>query len=351
MTQQIRIGNHILGENCPVFIIAEISANHLKDYGRAEALIKAAKEAGADGVKLQTYTADTITLDCDKPWFRINQGTIWDGTTFYDLYKEAFTPWEWQPGLFSLAEELGLECFSSPFDSTAVDFIEKIGMPAYKIASFEINDIPLIKKAAKTQKPIIISTGIAQEEDIELAVKTCREEGNNRVILLKCISAYPAPYEDCNLEVLSYIKDKYQVITGLSDHTLGTEISVAAAALGAKVIEKHLTLSRSDGGPDGAFSMEPEEFKVMVQQIRNVEKALGNGVYSLTEKQKSNRKFSRSLFVVKDMKRGEVFTEENIRSIRPGDGMHTKHYEDILGKQAAMDIERGTPLGWNMIEA
>lgn len=351
MKEQIQIGSRMIGENSPAFIIAEMSANHRMDYDRAARIVEAAREAGADAIKLQTYTADTITLDCDNSYFRISQGTLWDGATFHSLYKEAYTPWEWQPRLFSLAGELGLECFSSPFDGSAVDFLEGIGAPAYKIASFEITDIPLIRRVAGTGKPVIISAGIAGEEDIRLALKTCREEGNEQVILLKCTSAYPAPYEDVHLRSIPYIKEAYHTLTGLSDHTLGTEVAVAAVALGARVIEKHLTLSRKDGGPDAAFSMEPEEFKEMAGQIRNVEKAMGENTYRLSRKQIESRKFSRSLFAVKDIKKGDVFTEENVRSVRPGDGLHTRYYEEILGRPASRDILRGTPLDWGMVKA
>lgn len=350
MKQQIDIQGRKVGKDAPVFIIAEMSANHLMDYERAVEIIKQAAKAGADAIKLQTYTPDTITIDCDKEYFQIRQGTIWDGTTFYKLYKDAYTPWEWQPDLFRIAGENGLICFSSPFDNTAVDFMEKTGMPAYKIASFEINDTGLIRKAARTGKPVILSTGIALPEDIERALNICREEGNENVVLLKCTTTYPAPYEDINLRVIEDMSRKYNCITGISDHTMGMEVAVASVALGAKVIEKHFTLSRADGGPDAAFSMEPEEFRQLVQGVRNVEKALGKVTYELTEKQKNSRKHSRSLFVVNDMKAGDEFTEENVKSIRPGYGLHTMYYADILGKHAAVDIERGTPMAWELME-
>lgn len=350
MLKQIKIGNKYVGGDAPAFIVAEVSANHLQDFERAKAIIKAAADAGADAVKLQTYTADTITLDCDNDYFQITQGTIWDGTTLHKLYQEAYTPWEWQPKLLKYANELGLECFSSPFDPTAVDFMEEMDMPAYKIASFEINDIPLIRKIAKLGKPIIFATGIAYLEDIERALQVCKEEGNEQVILLKCTSQYPSPYEAMNLKVIPNMAEVFDCSTGLSDHSMGCTVAVAAVALGAKMVEKHLTLSRADGGADAEFSMEPAEFKQMVDEIRIVEKALGKVTYELTEQQKRSREDGRSLFVVKDVKEGEVFTEENVRSIRPNFGLHTMYYEDILGKKAKKDITKGTPLAWSQIE-
>lgn len=350
MDKKIKIGNHMVGEGEKTFIVAELSANHLQDYGRAEQLIRAAKAAGADAVKLQTYTPDTITLDCDNSYFQITQGTIWDGTTLHRLYEEAYTPWEWQPKLSRLAKELGMECFSSPFDGTAVEFMQKMDMPAYKVASFEINDIPLIRKIAKIGKPVIFATGIAYLEDMERALRVCREEGNEQIILLKCTSTYPSPYEDMNLKVIPNMAQVFDCLTGLSDHSMGTAVAVGSVALGAKMVEKHLTLRRADGGPDAAFSMEPEEFGKMVEDIRVLEKALGKVTYELTEKQERSREDGRSLFVVKDIRAGEVFTEENIRSIRPAFGMHTMYYEEVLGKRARSDIARGTPLGWKYVE-
>ncbi len=350
MQKQITIGNRYVGGNAPTFIVAEVSANHLQDFERAKAIIKAAADAGADAVKLQTYTADTITLDCDNDYFQITQGTIWDGTTLHKLYQEAFTPWEWQPELLKYANELGMECFSSPFDPTAVDFMEEMNMPAYKIASFEINDIPLIRKIAKLGKPMIFATGIAYLEDIERALQVCKEEGNEQVILLKCTSQYPSPYESMNLKVIPNMAEVFDCVTGLSDHSMGCTVAVASVALGAKMVEKHLTLSRADGGPDAEFSMEPAEFKQMVDEIRIVEKALGKVTYELTEQQVRSREDGRSLFVVKDVKEGEIFTEDNVRSIRPNFGLHTMYYEDILGKKAKKDISKGTPLAWNLIE-
>ena len=300
MEKKIRIGERLIGEGERTFMVAELSANHLQDYRRAEETICAPKAAGADGVKLQTYTPDTITMDCDNEYFQIKQGTIWDGTTFYKLYQEAYTPWEWQPKLMKLANELGMECFSSPFDFTAVDFMEEMRMPAYKIASFEIRDIPLIRKIARLGKPVIMATGIAYLEDIERAVRVCREEGNGQIVLLKCTSTYPTPYEDMNIKVLPNMAETFGCLTGLSDHSMGTAVAVAGVALGAKMIEKHFTLSRADGGPDAAFSMEPEEFRRMVDDVRIVEKALGEVTYKLTDKQEKSREEGRSLFVVKD---------------------------------------------------
>lgn len=349
MDKNIRIREHIISESSPTYIIAEMSANHNMDLNRAKEIIDAAAWAGADAVKIQTYTADTITIDCDTEYFKTRKG-LWEGMTLHQLYESAYTPWEWQDELKKYAEFKGLDLFSSPFDLTAVDFLEDLDMPAFKVASFEINDIPLIRKIAKTGKPIIISTGIAYLEDIELALKTCKEEKNEQVVLLKCISAYPAPFENMNLKVIPHMQENFECICGLSDHTLGTEVALASVALGAKVIEKHITLKRSDGGPDAAFSMEPAEFKEMVSQIRNVEKALGKANYELSEKQIDGRRMSRSLFVVEDVKAGEIFTEKNVRSIRPGYGLHTKHWEEILGKKATCDICKGTPMEWKYIE-
>lgn len=349
MNKEIFIGSHRIAADAPTFIIAEMSANHLQDYDRALRILHAAKEAGADCIKLQTYTADTITIDSDAEPFQNREGTLWDGTTLHQLYREAYTPWEWQPKLMEEAKKLGLVCFSSPFDFTAVDFMEEMNMPAYKIASYEINDIPLIRKIAKLHKPIIFATGIASLTDIERALAVCKEEGNEDVILLKCVSGYPTPYEDVNLRVIPTLERTFDCIMGLSDHTMGSAVATGAIALGAKVVEKHLTLSRADGGPDGAFSMEPAEFKEMVNNIRILEKALGSCAYQLTTLQQLERKDSRSLFVVKDMEEGEAFTPENVRSIRPGCGLHTMYYEEILGKEARQAIRKGTPLAWNLI--
>lgn len=342
MNRIIHIADRKVGEKFPCFIIAEMSGNHNMDYDRAVEIVRAAKRAGADAIKLQTYTADTITLDSDKEYFKT--GHIWEGTTLHKLYQQAYTPWEWQPELKKVADDLGIVLFSSPFDDTAVDFLEQMNVPAYKIASYEIVDIPLIRKVAQTGKPIMISTGIADKEDIELAVKTCHEEGNDNVILLKCTSEYPAPYEDMNLRTIPLMQDAFSCCCGLSDHSMGDELAIAAVAMGAKVIEKHFTLKRSDGGVDSSFSMEETEFAQMVARIRNVEKAMGIATFDLPQKQQEEQKGGRSLFICKDIKQGEVFTKENIRSVRPGYGLHTKYYDQIIGKHAARDLEFAEPL-------
>lgn len=349
MKKEIKIGRHWIAADRPAYIVAELSANHNMDFERALEIIDAAAQAGADAVKIQTYTADTITLDCDNPYFQIHQGTLWDGTTMHKLYQSAYTPWEWQAELKTYAEGKGLDLFSSPFDLTAVEFLEELQMPAYKVASFEINDIPFIRKIARTGKPIMISTGIAYLEDIDLAVRTCLEEGNDQVILLKCTSAYPSRYEDMNIRTIPNMAQTFDCIGGLSDHSMGGAVAVAAVALGAKVIEKHLTIRRSDGGPDSEFSMEAQEFQSMCEQIRIVEKAMGKVTYDLAPMQLSEREFGRSLFVVKDVRAGEPFTPENVRSIRPAFGMHTKHYDEILGRRASRDILKGTPLCWELV--
>ena len=346
---KFKIKNKKIGGNNPVFIIAEMSANHLQKFDNAVKLIKVAKEAGADAVKLQTYTPDTITIDCNNEYFQIKQGTLWDGQTLYQLYKKAYTPWEWQPKLKEIAEDEGLICFSSVFDKTAVDFLEKMNVPAYKIASFEITDIPLIEYVASKGKPIIISTGIATLSDIEEAVNACKRMGNEQIALLKCVSAYPTPLEDVNLRTIPNLADTFKTVVGLSDHTLGISVPIASVALGVCIIEKHLTLDRKLGGPDAAFSLEPDEFKAMVKSVREVEEALGKVSYELTEKIKKSHEFSRSLFVVKDMRAGETFTEKNIRSIRPGYGLHPKYYDVILGKKVKTDIKKGSPLTWELI--
>ena len=349
MNKQIRIGNSIIAPDAPCYIIAEMSGNHNTDYARAEKIVEAAAEAGADAIKLQTYTADTITLDCDSAPFQITQGTIWDGTTLHKLYEQAYTPWEWHAPLQKKAHALGMDFFSSPFDFTSVDYLENLNVPAYKIASFEITDIPLIKKVAALGKPVIISTGIAHREDIALAVETCRAAGNENVILLKCCSAYPTPYEDIHLRSIPMIARDFDCLTGLSDHTMGSTVAGAAVALGACVVEKHLTLARADGGVDSAFSMEPAEFKKMVDDIRVIEKALGRATYDLTEKAAREREHRRSLFIAADLKAGDVLTPESLRSVRPGDGLHTKHYEELLGKAVTRDVAYGTPMSWDLV--
>jgi pseudaminic acid synthase len=332
------------------FIIAELSANHGHDINIAKDTIKAAKAAGADAIKIQTYTADTLTIDCDSEYFKLTSGTIWDGRTLYDLYSEAYTPWEWQKELMSYAESIGLIFFSTPFDKTAVDFLEELEVPIYKVASFEIIDIPLIEYIASKGKPIIMSTGIASLSDIEEAIEACKRMGNNQIVLLKCTSAYPANVEEANLKTIPNMKETFGVEVGLSDHTLGITVPIVAIALGAKVIEKHFILDKSIGGPDSSFSLEPHEFRQMVESVREAEKALGRVDYSMDEKKKNSRKLGRSLFVVKDMQAGEPFTEDNLRSIRPGYGLASKHFNKILNRKATTDIKRGTPLSWDKVE-
>lgn len=349
MNKKIKLGKKIISDDSPVYIIAEMSGNHNQSFKRAKEIIDEVKKTGADAVKLQTYTPDTITIDCDKPAFSTGKGLWEEEKTLYSLYKKAYTPWEWQKELKEYAESIGLDCFSSPFDHTAVDFMTEIGMPAIKIASYEINDIPLIRKAAKTGKPILISTGIARLEDIERALAACKKENNENVILLKCTSEYPSPYEDMNIRIIPNMKETFECIAGLSDHSPGSEVALGAVALGAKVIEKHITIKRSDGGVDSGFSMEASEFSAMVSQIRNLEKALGRATYALTKKQEEGRKSSRSLYVVKDVKKGDFVTEENVRSIRPGCGLHTMYYESALKKTFLKDCEKGTPLSWDII--
>ncbi len=346
----VRIGSRLVGDTYPVFIIAELSANHLQKFDIAVKTIEAIKEAGADAVKLQTYTPDTITIESNNECFKIKQGTIWDGKTLYQLYQEAYTPWEWQPELKKIAEGLGLICFSSPFDKTAVDFLEEMDVPAYKVASFEITDLPLIEYIASKGKPVIISTGIATLSEIEEALAACRRAGNNQIGLLKCTSEYPTPLEDVNLRTIPDMARIFNVVVGLSDHTQSLAVPVAAVTLGAKIIEKHFILDRNLGGPDSAFSLEPDEFKAMVKSVRETEKALGEVKYELTDKIIKSREFSRSLFVVKDTRSGEKFTDVNVRSIRPGFGLSPKYIKDIIGKKAKTDIQRGTPLSRDLIE-
>ncbi len=349
----MKIGSHYIGSNSSsVFIIAELSANHNGSLETAIETVKAAKRAGADAIKLQTYTADTMTIDCKKDDFKLKQGTIWDDKYFYELYQEAYTPWEWHKQLFEAAEEEGLICFSSPFDNSAVDFLEDLNVPAYKIASFEITDIPLIEYVASKGKPIIISTGIATSEDIELALDACRRMGNNDIALLKCTSSYPAPIEEANMIMIKDLAERYGVISGLSDHTMGSTVPVVAACFGAKIIEKHFILDRAIGGPDASFSMNEQEFTEMVKAVREAEQAIGKVDYALTEKQKKGRDFSRSLYIVKDVKKGDMVTEENIRSIRPGFGMHPKYLTKLIGKtEFSENFEAGTRLENKCIES
>lgn len=330
------------------YIIAEMSANHNGCIERAEAIVRAAAENGADAIKLQTYTADTMTIDCANEEF-IVKNPLWAGRTLYDLYKEAFTPWEWQPRLKALANDLGIDCFSTPFDSTAVDFLETCEMPCYKVASFELVDIPLLEKIASTGKPVIMSVGMASLGEIDEAVSALRQNGCPEIALLKCTSAYPAPPEEANLRTIPHLAQSFDCIVGLSDHTMGSACAVAAVALGAKIIEKHFTLARADGGPDGAFSMEPHEFKQMVQDVRTVEKALGQVCYSMTSEQQKSLVFRRSLYAVADIKAGETYTTNNVRSIRPGDGLPPKYIASLLGRTASKEVSRGTPLSWDIL--
>ena len=339
----MKIANFEIHKNSSVFIIAELSANHNGSLETALETVKAAKRAGANCIKLQTYTADTITLDSDKPDFII-QGTIWEGKKLYDLYKEAYTPWEWHEHLFKAAAQEGLICFSSPFDKTSVDFLETLNVPAYKIASFEITDIPLIEYIASKMKPIIISTGIAREDDIVLALDACRRMGNNNIALLKCTSSYPAPIEEANICMVKDLAIRFNVISGLSDHTLGNTVAIVATVFGAKIIEKHFIIDREIGGPDASFSMNEEEFTTMVKAIREAEKAIGIVDYELTEKQIKGRDFKRSLYIAENILKGEVFTEDNLRSVRPGFGLHPKYYAQLIGTPALKDYEKGDRL-------
>lgn len=345
----MKIGKFDINKNSKVFIIAELSANHNGSIEVALETIKAAKRAGADCIKLQTYTADTITLDCDKDDFKI-KGTIWDGQNLHKLYQEAYTPWEWHKQLFDAAEAEGLICFSSPFDKSAVDLLEELNAPAYKIASFEITDIPLIEYVASKGKPIIMSTGIATTADIELAIEACHRVGNKDIALLKCTSSYPAPIEEANMIMVKDLAERYGVISGLSDHTMGSTVPIVATCFGAKIIEKHFILDRSIGGPDASFSMNEEEFKQMVIAVREAEVAVGIVDYTLTDKQQKGKDFCRSLYVTNNIKAGETFTEENVRSIRPGFGLHPKHLKDILGKKASKDLEHGERFSLDFVE-
>lgn len=345
----MNIAGRRIGMGLPVYVVAEVSANHRQSFESAEQIIRAAKQAGADAVKLQTYTPDTITIASDRNEFRIGGGTLWDGRNLHELYGEACTPWEWQPRLKKIANDLGMDLFSSAFDATAVDFLEQMSVPAHKVASFELVDIPLIQRMARTGKPLIMSTGMASVEEIEEALQSARAAGARQIALLKCTSAYPAPAEEMNLRTIPELARRFGVVVGLSDHTMGIAAPVAAVALGACIIEKHLTLSRATPGPDSGFSLEPHEFKAMVEAVRTAEKALGVVHFGPSAKEEASRVFRRSLFVVQDVKRGETFTAANVRSIRPGHGLHTRHLSEVVGKQAVRDIERGTPLSWDLV--
>ena len=342
--EKFKISGKSIQPGSPCYIIAEMSANHGQSFDAALELVYAAKQAGADAIKLQTYTPETITIDSRRPEFLIGKGTLWEGRNLYELYGEAYTPWEWQPKLKEEAEKLGMDCFSTPFDDTAVDFLEGMNVPAHKIASFELVDTELLKKVAATGKPVIMSTGMATLAEIGEAVRTLREAGCTQLALLKCTSAYPSLPEDMNLRTIPHLAEAFQVPVGLSDHTLGIAVPVAAVALGACIIEKHLTLRRSDGGPDAAFSLEPSEFRAMVDAVRIAEKALGKVNYEMSEKEQASRLFRRSLFVVKDIQAGEEFTHENLRSIRPGNGLPVKELERVLGRKSTVSLDRGTPL-------
>ncbi|WP_215224738.1 pseudaminic acid synthase [Echinicola shivajiensis] len=345
----MRIGNYKIDSDSSVFIIAELSANHNGSLETALETVKAAKRAGADCIKLQTYTADTITINSKKPDFLI-QGTIWEGKNLYELYQEAYTPWEWHKAIFEAAKSEGLLCFSSPFDPTSVDFLESLNVPAYKIASFEITDIPLIEYVASKGKPVIISTGIATEEDIRLALDACRRMGNDDLALLKCTSSYPAPINEANMVMVKDIAERFGVISGLSDHTMGSTVPVVATCFGAKIIEKHFILDRSIGGPDASFSMNEEEFAQMVKAVREAESAIGLVSYELTDKQKKGRDFSRSLYVVEDIKEGDLITEKNVRSIRPGFGLHPKFFKEVINQKAVRYVEKGERFSMNIIQ-
>jgi pseudaminic acid synthase len=344
-----KIGDRQISKSQPAYVVAELSANHHQDFEQAVHLIRSAKESGADAVKVQTYTPDTITIPSDREYFQIRGGTLWDGRTLYELYGEAYTPWDWQPRLKQVADELGLDFFSSAFDPTAVDFLESMGVPAYKLASCELVDIPLLEKLSRTGKPLIISTGMATVEEIEEAVNTAKRAGAREIALLRCTSAYPSLPSEMNLRTIPELARRFEVPVGLSDHTLDIAVPVTAVALGACIIEKHFTLSRSLKGPDSAFSLEPPEFKTMADAVRVAEKALGEIHFGLTESERSTRVFRRSLFVVRDVRQGEIFNEENVRSIRPGHGLHTRYLGEIVGKRASRDIERGTPLNWDLV--
>jgi len=342
--------NRRIGPGEPVFIIAEMSGNHNQSYERALQIVDAAIEAGVDAIKLQTYTPDTLTIDCDKEYFQVKVNDAWAGQTLYSLYQKAYTPWDWQPKLKEYAESKGVLVFSTPFDETAVDFLEKMNVALYKIASFEVGDLELLKKIGQTKKPVIMSRGMATAEEIELAIKTLKESGTTQVAVLQCVSSYPATPDQMNLATIPDITKKFEAVSGLSDHTLGTTVPLTSVALGASIIEKHFTLRRADGGTDAAFSLEPEEMKQLVTAVREAEKAIGKPFYGAGEKESENLIFRRSLFVVKDVEKGEKFNRDNVRSIRPGHGLEPKYLNKILGKAATRDIERGTPLKWEFVQ-
>lgn len=349
MSSTIEIAGREIGQGKAVYIIAELSANHNQDFDQAVKLIEAAKASGADAVKVQTYTADTLTLNCRNPYFQVAEGSLWQGQYLYELYQQAYTPWEWQAKLKKIANDLGLAFFSSPFDDSSVDFLQQMEVPAYKIASFELVDIPLLEKVAKTGKPLIMSTGMASLAEIDEAVETVRAAGAKQIALLKCSSAYPAPAHAMNLQTIPHLAQAFNLPTGLSDHSLELAVPVTAVALGACIIEKHFTLSRDIAGPDSAFSLQPEEFKTMVDAVRVSEQARGKVCYQASEKEQASQAFRRSLFVVETVEKGAVFTSKNVRSIRPAYGLHTRYLPKVLGRFAAESIKSGTPLGWDMV--
>lgn len=349
MSATININDRVIGPGHPTYVVAEMSANHNQDFNQAVQIIRTAKECGADAVKIQTYTPDTITINCDNQYFRIGKGTIWEGQTLYELYKKAYTPLEWHPKLKEIANDLGIELFSTPFDKTAVDLLESLNIPAYKISSFELIDIPLIQNVSKTGKPIIMSTGMATLAEIDEAVTAAREAGCKELALLKCTSAYPSDPADMNLRTIPHMALAFNVPVGLSDHSSGIAVPIVAVALGSCIIEKHLTISRSIPGPDSAFSLEPHEFEAMVKEIRTAEKSLGRICYEISETEHASRIFRRSLFIVKDMREGEVFSEKNIRSIRPGHGLHPRYLGRIIGKKITRNASAGIKLDWDLI--
>ena len=349
MKREFKIGNRIIGSGRPVYVSAELSANHGHDFELAAKTVQAMKEAGADAVKVQTYTADTLTIDSEAECFRIGGGTLWDGRTLHSLYKEAAMPWEWQPRLKEIANGLGMDFFSTPFDESAVEFLEVLGVPAYKVASFELVDLPLLERVARTGKPVILSTGMASLTEIEEAVRVIGGAGSGELALLKCTSAYPASPADMNLKTIGDLAARFQIPIGLSDHTMGQAVPVAAVAMGACIVEKHFTLSRQYKGPDASFSLEPDEFRSMVAAVRTTEQAIGSVSYETSSDERKSRAFRRSLFVVEDVRAGETFTARNVRSIRPAYGLHPRHLVEIVGKRAATNIRRGTPLSWDLL--
>jgi pseudaminic acid synthase len=350
LTAGFAIGGRRIGPGFPVYVIAEISTNHGQDEDIAHRLVRSAAEAGADAVKLQTYTPDTITIASEAPSFRHGSGSLWNGTTLYDLYQDAYTPWEWQPRLKALAESLGMDCFSSPFDPTAVDFLMAMDVPAFKVASFELVDLPLVRRMAATGRPLVMSTGMATEAEIDEAVAAARSAGAIDIALLKCTSAYPSPPESVNLRAIPAMAERWGLPVGLSDHTLGDVVAIGAVAIGACILEKHFKLADDDTSPDAAFSLDPAAFGRMVDAVRVAEAALGLPVIGPTDPEQESRRFRRSLFVVEDVAAGDALTETNVRSIRPADGLHTRHYEEVLGRRAAHPIARGTPLSWDLLE-